>query len=104
MFENVTIENGGIDWSHEGNIYWQHRVHRTESCNVVLHGNSAFHAKNVTIVGNQRFEVPDGHVLSVEQGASPTEVITKLSPLDEEASWKWKYHLEGSSIRCRLQH
>ena len=26
MFKNVTVQNQGVDWGHEGNIYWQHKV------------------------------------------------------------------------------
>ena len=26
MLKNVTVQNQGVDYSHEGNVYWQHKV------------------------------------------------------------------------------
>lgn len=26
LLNNVTVQNRGVDWAHEGNIYWQHKV------------------------------------------------------------------------------
>lgn len=26
MLKNVIVQNQGVDWDHEGNIYWQHKV------------------------------------------------------------------------------
>ena len=26
LLDNVTVQNRGVDWAHDGNIYWQHKV------------------------------------------------------------------------------
>ena len=26
LLKNVTVQNSGVDWAHESNIYWQHKV------------------------------------------------------------------------------
>lgn len=50
---NVCVENVGIDWHHPGNVYWQHRVQRHESCRVILRGRSEFEAYDCKIRGDQ---------------------------------------------------
>ena len=29
MLNNVTVQNQGVDWDNESNIYWQHKVTRS---------------------------------------------------------------------------
>jgi hypothetical protein len=36
--QDVTVHNVGIDWRHQGNVYWRHRVARHEACRILLHG------------------------------------------------------------------
>jgi hypothetical protein len=50
---NVCVHNVGIDWHHPGNVYWQHRVQRHESCQVILRGRSEFEAYDCKICGDQ---------------------------------------------------
>lgn len=50
---NVAVQNVGIDWHHPGNVYWQHRVQRHESCRIILRGRSEFEAYDCKIRGNQ---------------------------------------------------
>eukprot|EP00850_Spirogloea_muscicola_P004579 SM000019S05123 [mRNA] locus=s19:1135365:1136547:+ [translate_table: standard] len=52
------------------NVYWQHRVSRHEAARIVLHGSAEFEACNVTIEGQQTFEVPTGHRMRVSSSAS----------------------------------
>lgn len=70
---NVTIQNEGIDWAAEDNIYWRHKVTRKESVHVVLHGQSEFEAHDVVIKGSHTFHVPDGHRMVVTQGPQGEE-------------------------------
>ncbi|KAL3139801.1 hypothetical protein ABBQ38_004102 [Trebouxia sp. C0009 RCD-2024] len=90
VLDNVTVQNRGVDWAHAGNIYWQHKVHRHESCSIFLHGRSEFAASNVSLEGNQTFNVPDGFKMTVSAG--PNGVIRQtLERLQAEPSWQWKY-------------
>jgi hypothetical protein len=50
---NVCVHNVGIDWHHPGNVYWQHRVQRHESCQVILRGRSEFEAYDCKLCGDQ---------------------------------------------------
>lgn len=87
------------------------QVHRHESCSIFLHGQSEFAASNVTLRGDQSFDVPDGFKMTVSSG--PNGVIRQsLERLQAEPSWQWKYtmgadkniqlHMEkASSVRHR---
>jgi hypothetical protein len=91
--ENVTVENKGIDYKRTDNVFWKHDVKRLEQCEIVLRGNAEFVAKDVTLHGKQRFEVPDGHKMVVsadETGRLGSECI----PLDGNSSWIWQYKLD----------
>ena len=47
--ENVYIQNKGIDWSSDKNLYWRHDVQRFEALKVILHGNAEFEAVDVNL-------------------------------------------------------
>lgn len=47
--QHVKVQNRGIDWACEDNIYWKHDVKRKEELRVILHGNAEFEATNVTL-------------------------------------------------------
>lgn len=47
--ENVNIQNKGIDWNSDKNLYWKHDVERFEALKVILHGNAEFEAVDVNI-------------------------------------------------------
>ncbi|XP_010536381.1 PREDICTED: UTP--glucose-1-phosphate uridylyltransferase 3, chloroplastic-like [Tarenaya hassleriana] len=104
--QNVEILNRGIDWNCKTNVYWKHHVHRLETCKIVLHGNAEFEASNVTIQGDQVFEVPDGHRLKITP-ANSGGVDMKLEPIKEElmssGTWGWKYKLQGTHIQLQQQ-
>ncbi|ESQ44484.1 hypothetical protein EUTSA_v10005783mg [Eutrema salsugineum] len=97
---NVKVVNQGIDWKSKSNVYWRNDVNRLETCKIILHGNAEFEASNVTIQGNQVFEVPDGHRLKITQGNSGLSI--NLEAIREEVmetgSWYWNYQLDGSHI------
>lgn len=46
---NVKIQNKGIDWNSDKNLYWKHDVERFEALKVTLHGNAEFEAVDVNI-------------------------------------------------------
>ena len=66
--EGVQILNRGVDWECGENVYWKHALARWESMRVVLHGDAEFEARDVTIRGEQLFEVPAGHRMRVYSG------------------------------------
>ncbi|KAJ6357523.1 hypothetical protein OIU78_005384 [Salix suchowensis] len=68
--QHVKVVNRGINWSFGDNIYWKHDVQRFEALKVILHGNAEFEADNVTIQGNQIFEIPDGYKMKITSGDS----------------------------------
>lgn len=79
------------------------QVQRHESCNINLHGRSEFEASNVTLRGNQLFEVPDGYKMSASAGPNGT-IRSSLTPLQTEPSWQWKYTMDATSnIRLQLE-
>jgi hypothetical protein len=45
----VEIQNKGIDWHCNSNVYWQHQVHRLEALEIILHGNAEFEAFDVVL-------------------------------------------------------
>ena len=47
--ENVKVQNKGIDWNSDKNLYWKHDVQRFEALKVVLHGNAEFEAVDVNL-------------------------------------------------------
>ncbi|KAA6420439.1 MAG: low photochemical bleaching 1 [Trebouxia sp. A1-2] len=103
MFKNVIVQNQGVDWEHEGNIYWQHKVQRHESCTIILHGRSEFEASNVTIPGTRSFDVPDGYKMVVTAGPNGA-VRSSLEPLQSEPSWHWKHSMgPNSNIHLQLE-
>lgn len=59
LLENVVVKNRGIDFSLP-HCCWKREVHRSESLEIILEGDSFFEARDVTFVGNQKIVVPDG--------------------------------------------
>ena len=77
------------------------QVQRQESCSINLCGRSEFEASNVTLQGNQSFDVPNGFKMTVSAGAHGT-IKEKLEPLQPEPSWEWKYTM-GLNKNIHLQ-
>lgn len=46
---NVNVTNKGVDWECKNNIYWQNKISRLESLEIILEDNAEFEANNVTI-------------------------------------------------------
>ncbi|CAI7883779.1 unnamed protein product [Closterium sp. NIES-54] len=65
QLHNVTVTNRGVDWESRANVYWQDRVQRKEALRVVLRGDAEFEARDVAIVGDHVFDVPEGHRMVV---------------------------------------
>lgn len=101
--ERVNIVNQGVNWCNKDNVYWQHKVARSESMHVHLHGCSEFCAKDVTISGDSSFEVPEGFKMELSQGSNG-RIIQNLIPLDLKESWSWRYELNSShAVKLSLQ-
>lgn len=95
--ENVKVDNQGIDYENPHNVYWRHRVERKESCQIVLKGRSEFEARNVTLKGNLKYIVPDGHRMIVSPGGSdvnmPQVDLVPLHP--SEPTWSYAYTIDN---------
>ena len=79
------------------------QVQRHESCSIFLHGRSEFSASNVTLTGDQSFEVPDGYKMTVSAG--PDGAIRQaLELLQAEPSWQWKYTMAADrNIKLHME-
>ena len=77
------------------------QVQRHESCSIILHGQSEFEASDVTLRGNQSFDVRDGFKMTVSAGSHGT-IKQSLEPLQAEPSWEWKYTM-GPDKNIQLQ-
>ncbi|KAJ1417702.1 Nucleotide-diphospho-sugar transferase [Sesbania bispinosa] len=102
--QNVKVLNKGIDWSYGGNVYWKHDVQRSETLQIILHGNAEFEATDVVLQGNHVFEVPDGYKLKIMPGSKGLAI--QLDPIEQcmmdSGSWHWNYKIEGSHIQLEL--
>jgi hypothetical protein len=90
VLKNVAVRNKGINFSAK-NCYWSHTIQRTESLQIILHGNAEFEACDVELAGNLVIEVPDGHKMVVH--SSEKQVVYTLSPI-EKSSWHWSYQFD----------
>ena len=91
--ENVTVRNQGIDYQNPHNVFWRHRVMRHEACRIVLLGRSEFDAAGVTLEGDRKFVVPDGHRMTVRPAEDPTRLQITVEPLDVVPTWSYDYAL-----------
>ena len=57
FLKNVKIKNLGIDKSHN-NIYWQNKIKRKQSLEIILKDNAFFYAENVIFNGTVKIIVP----------------------------------------------
>ncbi|BFI29308.1 UTP---glucose-1-phosphate uridylyltransferase [Marchantia polymorpha subsp. ruderalis] len=95
---NVNVTNKGVDWECKNNIYWQNKISRLESLEIILEDNAEFEANNVTIEGSQKFFVPKGHRMIVTNSLSGMScTLEKLSEsLSPQGSWSWRYDLQAN--------
>jgi len=64
VLENVTIENGGVDWNHS-RLFWKMDLQRQESVKIILKGQSQFIARNIHLKGSHTFVVEDGQIMKI---------------------------------------
>ncbi|KAF3433372.1 hypothetical protein FNV43_RR24474 [Rhamnella rubrinervis] len=102
--QNVEVLNEGIDWNYGDNVYWKHDVQRFEACKIILHRNAEFEATNVTLQGNQIFEVPSGYKMRIAPDDSG--IAVKLDRIEQNmmdsGSWFWNYKIKGTHIHLEL--
>ncbi len=79
----VTIDNQGIDRA-ASQFYWKNKLTRNESVKIILHEGAEFHAEDVTLKGNQMFEVPPFHRMVIHSNKK------ECTPI-EKPSWSWNY-------------
>lgn len=65
IFENVKIENQGIDWS-VSRPFWKMEPHRLETVKILFKGRGCFIARNVSLKGSQIYVIEDGEVVEVK--------------------------------------
>lgn len=100
---DCAVVNDGIDWTHEGNVYWQHKVARHGAVEIVLEGRSEFEAQGVVFRGSHTFRVPNGYKMVVRNGPRGTP-MPELIPLGSSPSWEWVYvMLEDGTIKTRME-
>ncbi|CAI5502747.1 unnamed protein product [Closterium sp. Naga37s-1] len=103
QLHNVTVTNRGVDWDNGANVYWQDRVQRKEALRVVLRGDAEFEARDVAIVGDHVFDVPEGHrmvVFASDTGAMQTR-LEKLP--GRRPTWEWQYSVgDHGSLQLTL--
>lgn len=102
--ENVIVKNKGIDFESPHNIFWRHRVKRKESCRIHLDGRSEFEARNITLTGDQEFNVPDGYrmIVSPGKGGDGSKPEIELVTLGSSPSWKYIYSLGNDILLKRV--
>ena len=94
---DVRVNNRGVDWEDPNNVYWRHRVARTECCKIVLNGSAQFEARGVTLEGDLSFEVPDGCVMMVEPGIEEGVPLSVTVREIDRPLWFWKYELDDDA-------
>lgn len=87
ILKDVTIKNKGMDFE-ASKPHWRNQFVRKEEMRVILHGHSEFVAENVTFEGSQRYEVPDGHRLTIS--ANHQKRLEKI----DSPSWTWSYRFD----------
>lgn len=100
---DCTVVNDGIDWAHEDNVYWQHKVARRGAVEILLEGRSEFEAQGVVIRGSHAFRVPNGYKMVVHPGPGGG-LMPELIPLGSSPTWEWVYTmLEDGTIKAEVQ-
>ena len=100
---DCAVVNEGIDWEHEDNVYWQHKVTRKGAVEIILEGRSEFEAQGVVFRGGHTFRVPNGYKMVVCNGPRGG-LMPELIPLGSSPTWEWVYTmLEDGSIRASVQ-
>lgn len=94
---NVKVCNEGID-ALASNCYWKGAIQRSQSCEIVLLGNSAFFAENICFKGDWKITVPDGVCMrAVQKSDGSIELVEEKMTTP---SWSWNYKTDGEN---RLQ-
>eukprot|EP01025_Chloroclados_australasicus_P021677 TRINITY_DN22728_c0_g2_i3.p1 TRINITY_DN22728_c0_g2~~TRINITY_DN22728_c0_g2_i3.p1 ORF type:complete len:857 (+),score=118.99 TRINITY_DN22728_c0_g2_i3:53-2623(+) len=102
--ENVKVENEGVDWSCQDNVYWKHQVRRLELCEIELIGNSEFEAFNVDLLGKQKFVVPDGVLMRVTRDTQSGGLKIEQFPLEnDKPTWWYKYYINEDDGCVKLE-
>ncbi|MBS0655509.1 MAG: hypothetical protein JSR46_07025, partial [Verrucomicrobia bacterium] len=91
--ENVTVKNRGIDRS-QSNSYWKNQIHRKESLQIILEGDSEFCAKDVQLEGNMEIRVPDGQ-RAIATVDNEKKVQVTFEPITNRPSLQWHYALDA---------
>lgn len=95
VLKNVTIQNAGIDLTQE-NLFWKHRIFKSEEMKIVLQGRSEFYAENITFKGPFSLTVPDQTRLIAYMDQDT--VSFKEEPLSPAPLWTYAFNAENELI------
>ncbi len=93
----LRVENGGIPPLTDSD-FWRAPPKRTEALHIVLHGESEFIARDLTICGPHRIEVPSGHSITAKMVEG--RLLFEMRPLQGKIRF-WNYHWISS--QCVLE-
>lgn len=94
--KNVRVQNRGYD-PKAHNVYWKEDISRHELCEILIHGDGEFVARDVTLRAAMRIEVDSGcRVTAFEENG---DLKLKREILGESGK-RWIYHFtdEGSIL------
>ncbi len=89
---NVTVENRGIN--KDKCIPWKKEINYQECLEIILEGNGELFAKDITLKGNLKYVVPDGHRMTLSQEGE--EIHANLQKISTP-SWWWHYAYDSDS-------
>jgi len=88
--KEVSIVNRGVDRKKIGR-FWEGDFPHHESLEIILRGESEFHAEGVTFKGSYRIEVPDKHrMIAKEEGGKIRFHLERL----KSPTWEWSYSVD----------
>ncbi|NGX31746.1 MAG: hypothetical protein K940chlam8_01127 [Chlamydiae bacterium] len=92
ILSTVRVKNKGLKFPSK--LWSKGEYERHQSAKIILEGNSAFYAEDVTLT-NQKIVVKDGYFCVATMQSGKLQLIHK--PLKDSA-WYWKYQLEKNGM------
>jgi UTP---glucose-1-phosphate uridylyltransferase len=94
---NVAVKNRGVN-PNADHVYWKGEIQRDELCEIIIHGDGEFYAKNLLLYGNMKIEVDNGmRLIAFEERG---ELKFKQQRLDSLRDL-WTYHLCDNNVILR---
>ncbi len=92
---NVAVVNQGL--LEPSSSCWKSDLKEGKGCEIILHGDSEFEARDLTLSGDLHIEVEEGFcvVAALENG----QVVLKKQALSEKR-WSWRYEVDNEDQIC----